>query len=141
MKLTDAMAKDLLLARDNAFMAADLDAYMKLWSEEGCIIEMGSMRFSGSKNIRDTLTFAWSMLKALHMETRSFAVNDRLILNEFAIVWLNKKTGERTLQTGMGVLEVNDACQFISLRDYLEPADAKRNSALELPAIKQLMNQ
>ncbi len=140
MKLTEAIAHDLLSERDRTFMAADIDAYMNLWADDGCI-EMGSMQFTGIKNIRDTIIFAWSMLKALHMETRSFAINDKLILNEFAIVWLNNKTGERSLQTGMGVLEVNEEGKFISLRDYFESSDTKRKSSFELPAVKQLLNQ
>ena len=60
MKLTETMAQKLLSERDRTFMAADIDAYMKLWADDGSI-EMGSMQFSGAKNIRDTIVFAWSM--------------------------------------------------------------------------------
>jgi hypothetical protein len=119
-------------------MKADIEAYMALWNEDG-VIEMGSHQFVGQAAIRNAVAGAWSESRVLHFETRSFAIRGNQILNEFAIVWQDKRSDEITLQTGMGVLEVAANGRFSSLRDYMEATDGVRRSAAELPAIRGLV--
>ena len=70
--------------------------------------------------MRDAIEGAWSISNALHFETRAFSVNGNSLLNEFAIVWKNRSTNEITLQTGMGVIDLNNEGKWVSLRDYFE---------------------
>ncbi len=138
MTISEARANEMLEARNRAFMTADIKVYMELWDESGTI-EMGAFQFVGGEKIRQAIVGAWAVSRVLHMETRSFAIRGKLLLNEFAIVWQNKQTGEISLQTGMGVLEVNDAGLFCCLRDYMEASTGMRKSAVELPAIAKIL--
>lgn len=132
--LTEERAEEMLRVRNESFMQADIEAYMSLWNEDG-VIEMGAQRFAGGAAIRQAIVEAWSLSRVLHFETRSFAIRGRQVLNEFAIVWQDRKTGEISLRTGMGVLEAADNGRFCALRDYMEAADGMRRSALEIPAV------
>lgn len=132
--ISEARAEQMLRIRNEAFMQADIEAYMSLWNDEG-VIEMGAQRFAGGAAIRQAIVGAWSASRVLHFETRSFAIRGRLLLNEFAIVWQARKSGAVTLQTGMGVLEVAENGRFCALRDYMEAADGMRSSALAIPAV------
>lgn len=140
MTLSEARADEMLRIRNEAFMKADIEAYMSLWNDDG-VIEMGSHRFVGEAAIRNAIVGAWSASRVLHFETRSFAIRGTQLLNEFAIVWQDRKSDEITLQTGMGVLEVAANGRFRSLRDYIEASDGMRRSAAELPAIRDLVGR
>lgn len=132
--ISEARAEQMLQIRNESFMQADIEAYMSLWNDDG-VIEMGDKRFAGGAAIRQAIVAEWSSSRVLHFETRSFAIRGRLLLNEFAIVWQDRKTGAITLQTGMGVLEVAENGRFCALRDYMEAADGMRSSALAIPAV------
>ena len=121
-------------------MKADIEAYMSLWNDDG-VIEMGPHQFVGAQAIRNAISGAWSASSVLHFETRSFAIRGNQLLNEFAIVWKDKKTGKVTLQTGMGVLEIGENERFSFLRDYMEATDGRRQSAADLPSIRGLVDQ
>jgi hypothetical protein len=90
--------------------------------------------------MRAAIVAAWNVSRALHMETRAYAIRGRSILNEFAIVWEDRRSGARTVQTGMGVLEVGERGRFTYLRDYIETTDGVRPSARELPAVQKLLD-
>ena len=132
--------EEFLTARNECFMKADLDAYLELWSDEG-IIELNAFVCNGKEEIGNTISFAWSMLTCLHMETRTFAINGHSILNEFSIVWKNNKTEEITLQTGMGVIEINEEGKMTYLRDYFDANEGQRPSALQSSKIRQLLSK
>ncbi|MBY0400137.1 hypothetical protein K2X89_07565, partial [Myxococcota bacterium] len=74
------------------------------------------------------------------METRAYAIHGSSILNEFVIVWEERQSGARSVQTGMGVLEVGERGRFTFLRDYIEATEGVRPSARELPAVKKLLD-
>jgi hypothetical protein len=138
MPVSEAKADEMLRIRNESFMTADIEAYASLWNEDG-VIEMGAHQFVGEAAIRKAVSGAWSVSRVLHFETRSFAVRGNQILNEFAIVWQDKKSGETRLETGMGVLEVAANGRWCSLRDYMESSDGVRASAAGLPAIRGLI--
>jgi hypothetical protein len=140
MTLSETRAAEMLRIRSEAFMNADIETYMSLWSEDG-VIEMGSHRFVGAQAIRNAISGAWSASRVLHFETRSFAIRGNQLLNEFAIVWKDKKSGKITLQTGMGVLEIGENGRFYFLRDYMEATNGMRQSAANLPPIRRLVGQ
>lgn len=139
MTVSETRALELLHGRDDAFMNADIDAYLSLWEPDGTI-EFGAHCFVGTAAMGEAILAAWNVSRAVHMETRDYAVNGRSILNEFVIVWEDRRTGARSVQTGMGVLEVGERGRFTFLRDYVEATERVRPSALELPAVKRLLD-
>lgn len=131
-------AREILKERNRAFMNADLDRYMGFWSQDG-VMELDGTEISGWQNMREAIAGAWATSSVLHFETRSFSANGNTLFNEFSIVWKNKSTGEVTLQTGMGVIETDDAGKWVYLRDYFDASgnnsydssSSQRRSALE----------
>lgn len=138
MTVSETRALELLHGRDAAFMNADIEAYLALWEPDGTI-EFGAHRFVGTAAMREVIVAAWNVSRALLMETRAYAIHGGTILNEFVIVWENRRTGARTVQTGMGVLEVGERGRFTQLRDYVETTERVRPSAREMPAVKKLL--
>ncbi len=120
-------AEKILEERNRVFMEADIEGYMNFWADDG-VIEIDGVVITGSANIRQTIETAWSASDVLHFETRAFSVNGNTLLNEFAIVWSNKTTGEITVQTGMGVIDTDESGKWICLRDYF---DASNNTFLD----------
>lgn len=139
MTVSETRALELLHGRDAAFMNADIEAYLALWEPDGTI-EFGAHRFVGAASMREAIVAVWKVSRALHMETRAYALHGRSILNEFVIVWEDRRSGARTVQTGMGVLEVGERGRFTFLRDYIEVTDGVRPSARELPVVRSLLD-
>jgi len=139
MTISETRALELLHGRDAAFMNADIEAYLALWEPDGTI-EFGASRFVGAAAMREAIVGAWNVSRALHMETRAYAIHGCMLLNEFVIVWEDRRTGARTVQTGMGVLEVGERGRFTYLRDYIEATKGVRPSAHDLPAVKELLD-
>ena len=91
---------------------------------------------------------AWSVSDVLHFETRAYAAKDNTILNEFSIVWQNKASKIVTLQTGMGVIELDEAGKWIYLRDYFDASSTDfsgssssyRQSAQESPGVRRFFD-
>ena len=138
MTISETRALELLHGRDAAFIHSDIEAYLALWEPEGTI-EFGAHRFVGAEAMRQAIVAAWNVSRALHMETRAYAIHGSSILNEFVIVWEDRKTEARTVAAGMGVLEVGERGRFTLLRDFIETTGAPRPSALELPAVRRLL--
>lgn len=139
MAVSESRALELLHGRDAAFMNADIEAYLALWEPNGTI-EFGADRFVGAVAMRDAIVAAWNASRALLMETRAYAIRGDSILNEFVIVWEDRRTGARTVQTGMGVLEVGERGRFTYLRDYVETMKGVRPSARDLPGVRRLVD-
>jgi hypothetical protein len=127
-KLTLASAKKILNRRDRSFMDCDMEAYLDIWDDH-CVVEIPGRVLNGKRELEAMIRAAWDMLEPLHMETRSFAINGNLMHQEFAIVWRNRETGERILQTGMSASECGADGRWLWLRDYFDSAG--RASALE----------
>ena len=139
MTISETRVLELLHGRDAAFINSDIEAYLALWEPEGTI-EFGAHCFVGAEAMRQAIVAAWNVSRALHMETRAYAIRGSSILNEFVIVWEDRRTGVRTVASGMGVLEVGERGRFTYLRDYIETTGAPRPSALELPAVRKLLD-
>jgi hypothetical protein len=140
MTLSIEKVEEFLAKRNECFMKADLNSYLDLWSDNGTM-ELNAFVCEGKEKIGKTISFAWSMLSCLHMETRTFSINGKSILNEFAIVWKNNKTGDITLQSGMGVIEINEAGKMTYLRDYFDSSDGQRPSALKSEKVNVLLSK
>ena len=138
--------EEIFERRNRCFMEADIESYMAMWAEDG-FIELDGVRAEGKSSIRAAVADAWEVATVLLMETRSCAAHGNTLLNEFSIVWRHKGTGLVTLQTGMGVIELNDEGRWTCLRDYfdassgsyLDDATSTRVSALNSAAVARLL--
>jgi hypothetical protein len=82
MTVSETRALELLHGRDAAFINADMEAYLALWEPDGTI-EFGAHRFVGAEAMRQAIVAAWNVSRAIHMETRAYAIHGGSILNEF----------------------------------------------------------
>ncbi|WP_172806685.1 nuclear transport factor 2 family protein [Endozoicomonas arenosclerae] len=129
-------------------MTADLDGYMDFWSEDG-VMELDGIQISGWQRMKEAIEGAWAISSVLHFETRAFSVNGNSLLNEFSIVWQNKETHEVSLQTGMGVIEVDNDDKWVFLRDYFDASgsnffdssSSKRLSAFNSKKVTELLGK
>ena len=148
MPISIDQAREILEQRNQVFMSADLDGYMGFWSRDG-VMELDGAQISGWQKMKEAIEGAWAISNVLHFETRAFSVNGNTLLNEFSIVWQNKETNEVTLQTGMGVIEIDNDGKWQFLRDYFDASgndvfdssSSKRLSALESEKVSELMDK
>ena len=141
-------AREILEQRNLAFMRADLEGYMSFWSKDG-VMELDGIQICGRQKMKEAIEGAWAISNVLHFETRAFSVNGNTLLNEFSIVWKNKETNEVTLQTGMGVIELDRDGKWVFLRDYFDASgnnffdssSSKRLSALESAEVSELVGR
>jgi hypothetical protein len=136
MELTLEVAKEILSRRDRSFMDCDMEAYLDIW-DDSCVLEIPGLVLNGKPELEAMIRSAWDIMEPLHMETRSFAINGNLMHQEFAIVWKNRETEERSLQTGMSVSECASDGRWLWLRDYFDPAG--RESALESGVVSRTL--
>lgn len=130
-------ARDLLERRDHAFMARDLDAYLELWRDDGRI-EGPEHMMVGREELRRSLERAWQTWQPLHMTAVSVGVSGWILHHEFVSVWERRGEQLRRLVTGVGVAEIDPNGRFVWLREYLDPTNALRPSALARPEISAL---
>ncbi len=136
MTLTLESAKQILDQRDRSFMDCDLAKYLDIWHDD-CVVEVPGTTLNGKQELKATIEAIWSAMEPVHMETRSFGVNGSLIHQEFAIVWRNRETNERTLQTGMSVCECGADNRWLWLRDYFDSVE--RGSAMKSSKVAQAL--
>jgi hypothetical protein len=128
MELTLEIAREILSRRDRSFMDCDMENYLDIWSDD-CVVEIPGITLNGKSELEAMINSAWESMKPVHMETRSFGINRNLMHQEFSIVWRNRQTGKRTLQTGMSVSECGPDGRWLWLRDYFD--STQRESALK----------
>jgi hypothetical protein len=138
MKLTLKIAKEILDRRDRSFMDCDLETYLDVW-DDMCVVEIPGATLNGKEELGSMIGAAWDAMEPMHMETRSFGISTSLIHQEFAIVWRNRKTDERTLQTGMSVCECGTDYRWLWLHDYFDAMG--RESAMKSPKVAQALTR
>lgn len=137
MKLTLEFAEEILNKRDRSFLDCDMEAYLDIW-DDNCVVEIPGLTMNGKPELEAMIGSAWELMEPIHMETRSFGINGSLMHQEFAIVWRNRETGERTLQTGMSVSECGPDGRWLWLRDYFDAT--QRESALKSQKVEASLN-
>jgi len=155
MALSLSEAQAMLERRNRCFMAADMDDYLAMWTED-CRVEVLLPAGSGEASsllldrtsLADIVGRAWAVEQVLLMETRSFGVGvsegqegekGTSLLNEFSIVWQTRDGGARRLQTGMGAIEVAPDGRWRSLRDHYDAAGASMETARSSVAVAALL--
>lgn len=136
MILTLERAQAMTQERDRSMKAGDVDAYLELWADD-LVDEAPFFCIEGKAQLRAAIEGALAASRVVEMVTRTRAVADDAVYYEFAMVWENRSTRERTLQTGMTYHEVDAAGRWCVCREYWDPADKPRRSSAELPEITE----
>ena len=136
--VTLEQAKAILDLRDRSFVACDIDSYLSIWATD-CTVEGPAHFIEGRENLGNAIQAAWSIQTPIHMATRTFGVNGNIMFHEFVLIWENRESRERLLQTGASVSEVDESGQWRWLREYFDGADQRRGSAAELSDVHDFM--
>ena len=139
MAVTLEQAQEILSLRDRSFVACDIETYLSIWAEN-CTIEGPTHFIEGRENLRKAIEAAWSLQKPIHMSTRTVGVGADHMFHEFAIVWEDRASAERSLHTGSTVCAVDSSGRWSWLREYFDPAGSPRPSAAKLPEIRDLLS-
>jgi len=128
-------ARALLERRNRAFAAADLPAFLALWSDD-CVVEGPEHLLKGKAQLGATLEQAWSkLMRPIQMTVHGVAVSGDAIFYEWAFVAELRSNGERIVQSGMTAHGVDAAGRFTWCREYFDPIHVRRASALALPSV------
>lgn len=151
MTLTPSRAEAMLDRRNRCFMEANMDDYLEMWVDD-CTVEVLIQRSSSSgpdvhatsvrldrAALEQAVGEAWRERDVLLMETRAFALHGQTLFNEFSIVWEVKADRCRTLQTGVGVIEVAADGRWRSLRDHYDSTGSSMQSALGSSAVSRAL--
>jgi hypothetical protein len=136
--LTLEQANSLLARRDETFVACNLDGYLDIWAEH-CRVEGPEHLIKGRKELRESVEAAWKTWEPLLMCGFSVSVTGNLMYHEFASLWERRGQTERRLVTGMSVSEVDRSGRWVWLREYFDPASARRASTLARPEIARFL--
>ena len=138
MPLTPERAATITDQRNAAMVAANAEAFLALWADD-CVVEGPEHLLEGKGALRDAMEGAFAVMKPLEMVTRSLAVAGDAMFYEFAIVWENRASGERTLHTGMTYHQVDTQGHLVVCHEYFDPPGKPRPSAAEHPRIASLL--
>ena len=128
-------ARELLERRNRAFAAANLDAFLALWSDD-CVVEGPEHLLKGKAELGATLEQVWSkVIRPIHMTVHGVAVQGDAIFYEWAFVAEMRANGQRLVQSGMSAHGVNAQGRFTWCREYFDPIHVRRPSALGLPSV------
>lgn len=128
-------ARELLERRNRAFAAADLPAFLALWSDD-CVVEGPEHLLKGKAQLGATLEQVWSkVIRPIHMTVHGVAVQGDAIFYEWAFVAELRSNRERIMQSGMTAHGVDSAGRFSWCREYFDPIHVRRPSALGLASV------
>jgi uncharacterized protein (TIGR02246 family) len=100
--------------RNRAFAAADLDAFLSLWSDD-CVVEGPEHLLRGKAALRAVLEQVWTnALRPIHMTVHGVAVQGDVIFYEWAFVAEMRASGQRIVQSGMTAhgVDAQGRCHF-----------------------------
>jgi hypothetical protein len=136
MGLTLCQAMDLLERRNRAFVAADLEAFLALWTED-CQVDGPEHLLVGKEALRERMRLAWDVgFEPVHMEVGAVAVRNRTIFYEWVFTGRLRADGGVLVDSGMTAHEVAEDGRFHRCREYFDPPAARRPSALDRPAVR-----
>lgn len=128
-------ACELLERRNRAFAAADLAAFLALWSDD-CVVEGPEHLLKGKAALGATLEQVWSkVIRPIQMTVHGVAVSGDAIFYEWAFVAELRSNGERIVQSGMTAHGVDAHGRFSWCREYFDPIHVRRPSALGLASV------
>jgi hypothetical protein len=131
-------AMDLLERRNRAFQAADLEAFLALWTDD-CQVEGPEHLLIGKEALRERMRLAWDVgFEPVHMEVGTVAVRERTIFYEWVFTGRLRADGGTLVASGMTAHEVAEDGRFHRCREYFDPPLARRPSALGRPGVRAL---
>lgn len=143
------LARKSLERRNRCSMEADMADYLAMWTDDCCVEVLlpakpgeaaTSIEFDKA-GLEAAVGAAWRLREVLLMETRGFALQGSQLFNEFSIVWRDRRSGERSLQTGVGVAELAEDGRWRSLRDHYDASGGAMRSALRSPEVARLLDE